>query len=339
MAGLQLPGANYWRLDYWRQLWRQRFFNWIDRRAPLAASHRLTHKNLYTFPNRQGFLFLLLLLVLWVMGTNYQNNLILGLCYWLSSLFVVSILHAYANLAGISIRFIGAQPVFAGDKAGFVLEVYSDHRRECESIQLCWEDGTPESIRLIPGEPLRLTLWFTSHQRGYLRPRRLLVQSQFPLGIIRCWTWLRLDAQALVYPRPTPCPEPGAALGDGTDQGAGEQRGGDEFSGLRTYIAGDSPKHIAWKQYAQDKGLFTKEYQQYLAADKWLDWDSLPLPQEERLSGLCHWALAYEQQQLPYGLRLPGVQLAPNLGGQHLAEVLSALALFNLPAASLRRQP
>ncbi|WP_392397691.1 DUF58 domain-containing protein [Cellvibrio japonicus] len=161
-----------------------------------------------------------------------------------------------------------------------------------------------------------------------------MVQSSFPLGIIRCWTWLRLDARVLVYPQPRPIDEPQAALGDGTDQGAGERPGGDEFSGLRTYIAGDSPKHIAWKQYAQEKGLFTKEYREYLSAEKWLDWYSVTLAQEERLGGLCYWALAYEQQQIPYGLRLPGLQLSPNLGPHHLDAVLSALALFNLPEAA-----
>jgi uncharacterized protein (DUF58 family) len=99
---------------------------------------------------------------------------------------------------------------------------------------------------------------------------------------------------------------------------------------LRTYVPGDSIKHIAWKQFAQDKGLYTKEYQQFLSAEKWLDWYSLPHPQEERLGGLCYWALHYEQQHIPYGLNLPGLQLQPDQGPNHLAAVLSALALFNL---------
>lgn len=314
-----------------RQAWQRRFFYWVDKRAPLAVCHKLTHKNLYTFPNLQGFLFLGLIAVVWVMGTNYQNNLILALCYLLVSLFVVSILHAYANLAGISIRFISAQPAFAGEKVGFVLELSLDHHRGSEAIQLRWEAGQIESTHLKADEPQRITLWLPSHTRGYRRPGRLLVQSSFPLGIIRCWTWVRLDAKALVYPCPLAVEEPHASLGEGKEEGIGQSRRGDEFSGLRNYVPGDSIKHIAWKQYAQDKGLYTKEYQQLLSAEKWLDWDSLHLPQEERLQGLCYWALSYEQQQVPYGLNLPGLQLPPDQGPNHLAAVLSALALFNLP--------
>lgn len=317
-------------LNQLRQVWQRRFFYWVDKRAPLASIHKLTHKNLYTFPNLQGFLFLGLILVIWVMGTNYQNNLILGLCYLLVSLFVVSILHAYANLAGISIRFISAQPAFAGDKAGFVLELSVDHQRGSEAIQLRWADGDPEPVSLKPGEPQRITLWLDSHERGYLRPGRLLVQSHFPLGIIRCWTWLRLDAKALIYPQPLPVEEPHATLGEGKEEGGGQSLRGDEFSGLRSYVPGDSIKHIAWKQYAQDKGLYTKEYQQLLSAEKWLDWYSLQHPQEERLAGLCYWALHYEQQHIVYGLNLPGLQLQPDQGPNHLATVLTTLALFNL---------
>jgi uncharacterized protein (DUF58 family) len=324
------PAGNPSLFGYLRRAWERRFFYWVDKRAPLSTTHKLTHKNLYTFPNFQGFLFLGLILVIWVMGTNYQNNLILALCYLLVSLFVVSILHVYANLAGISIRFINAQPAFAGDKVGFVLELHVDHKHGSEAVKLRWADGEPEIISLTAGEPKRITLWLDSRERGYLRPGRLLVESSFPLGIIRCWTWLRLDAKALVYPQPVMSDEPRGTAGEGTEEGGGQHLRGDEFSGLRTYIPGDSIKHIAWKQYAQDKGLYTKEYQQLLSAEKWLDWDSLHLPQEERLSGLCYWALYYEQQHVPYGLNLPDVQLAPDHGASHLTAVLNALATFNL---------
>ncbi len=304
---------------------------WLDRRAPLAPSHKLHRHNLYTFPNLQGLLYLTVMLVVWVMGTNYQNNLILALCYLMASLFVVAILHAYANLAGLTIKFIGAEPVFAGGKAGFVVELISHHPKGVENICLSWDGVEAEPVSLSPGEPLRLTIWITAHQRGYLHPQRLLLESYFPLGIIRCWTWLRLDAKALVYPSPMPLTEPMAAAADGQHEGLGQFKRGEEFQGLRNYTPGDSPKHIAWKQFAQERGLFTKEYQEPLSSEKWLAWDSLSYPQEERLSCLCYWALEYEQRQLNYGLHLPGLELPPAHGPRQRAQVLAALALFNLP--------
>lgn len=322
-------------LSSWRISWERRFYRWIDQRSPRAAQVQLNRKNLYIFPNLIGLLYLAITFVIWLLGTNYQNNLILGLSYLLVSIFVVSILHAFANLAGISIRFVGARPAFAGDPAAFVLELNCINKAGCDNLELRWQDGVKSSetrvVTLNHNEPQQVIVRAQSRERGYLRPGRLLVQSRFPLGIIRCWTWVNLDAAALIYPAPISTDEPYAQANGGREEGGASQRGGDDFSGLRDYQAGDPIKHIAWKQYAQDKGLFTKEYEAFFSAEKWLDWDSLNLPQELRLSGLCYWALDYERRQIPYGLRLPGLSLASAIGEHHQQAVLTALAEFNLP--------
>ena len=90
----------------------------------------LNRKNLYTFPNFTGLIYLLITAVIWLLGTNYQNNLILGLSYLLVSIFVVGILHAFANLAGISIRFVGARPAFAGEPVGCRFTLCPHHERD-----------------------------------------------------------------------------------------------------------------------------------------------------------------------------------------------------------------
>lgn len=318
-------------LTSWRARWEQRFYRWVDRRTPRALLVKLNRKNLYTFPNLTGLIYLATTFVIWLLGTNYQNNLILGLSYLLVSIFVVSILHAFANLAGISIRFVGARPAFAGDVAAFILELDSTNKAGCDNLELRWPGGETQVITLDHNEPQQIVVRAPSRQRGYLHPGRLLVQSRFPLGIIRCWTWLNLDATALIYPSPIITDEPHAQASNGREEGGTSQRGGDDFSGLRDYQAGDPIKHIAWKQFAQDKGLFTKEYEAFLSAEKWLDWNSLNHPQELRLSGLCYWALEYERRQIPYGLNLPGLTLAPAIGEHHQQAVLTALAEFNLP--------
>jgi uncharacterized protein (DUF58 family) len=318
-------------LSAWRIAWETRFYRWVDKRTPRSRSIALNRKNIYTFPNLTGFMFLLVTLIIWMLGTNYQNNLILALAYLMVSIFVVSILHAFANLAGISVKFIGAKPAFAGELAGFELELITTHKQGSDHLELRWPGGDTRIITLNANEPMRVTLYADSKQRGHLWPGRLLVQSTFPLGIIRCWSWLNLDAHALIYPAPIACEEPKHQSVSGAEEGGSLQQGGDDFSGLRSYQAGDSIKHIAWKQYAQEKGLFTKEYEAYLSAEKWLAWQSLSLPQERRLAGLCFWALEYERCQIPFGLEIPGVQLAPALGDHHLGCVLKALAEFNSP--------
>lgn len=314
----------------WRAAWQRHFFRWIDKRVPPARQISLNRTNLYIFPNRTGFLYLVMTLLIWLLGTNYQNNLILALCYLMVSLFVVAIHHTFANLSGISVRFVQATPAFAGEAASFVLELSTRNRYGCENVEIRWGDGEARTLTLAPATPQRVSLQVPSRQRGYLRPGRLLIQSHFPLGIIRCWSWLNLEAAALIYPAPVAIDEPQHLASSGREEGGTSTRGGDDFSGLREYQPGDPIKHIAWKQFAQHKGLFTKEYEAYFSAEKWLDWHSLNQLQELRLSGLCYWALHYERQQIPYGLSLPGLTLAPALGDYHLQAVLKALAQFNL---------
>ncbi len=57
------------------------FRQFFDKRTPRQDSFGLGLRNIYIFFSRQGWLFLLLLLVTFVTGTNYGNNLVLGLFF------------------------------------------------------------------------------------------------------------------------------------------------------------------------------------------------------------------------------------------------------------------
>lgn len=76
--------------------------------------------------------------------------------------------------------------------------------------------------------------------------------------------------------------------------------------------------------------MYTKQFSGEAAAELWLDWRLLPpgLGSEARLSRLAGWVLAADRAGTPYGLRLPGVELAPGRGDRHRAACLQALALF-----------
>ena len=324
-------------LTLWRTRWEQHFYRWIDKRSPQAPTATLTHKNLYTFPNAKGLLFLLLIVIIWLLGTNYQNNLILATSYLLASLFVSAILHAYSNMAGLSVRVISTTPAFAGELAAFNLEFHTTHKKGCDHLELRWPGGDTQSLTLDYMTPQQITLWAPSERRGYWQPGRLLVQSRFPLGIIRCWSWINLDAAVLIYPKPIAISEPIPQHAQGHHEGDNQRAGGDDFHSLREYQPGDPIKHIAWKQFAKEKGLFIKEYQEALSAEKWLNWNDLHYPHELKLSGLCYWALKYEKHQQSYGVNLPGFSLSPGHGSAQRAALLTALGEF--PAASAAGAP
>lgn len=96
-----------------------RWQRWLNRRIPPASSVELNQRRVFILPTRQGGAFGLALLVMLLAAINYQNSLAYGLTFLLLSLGVVTILHTYRNLAGLRLTALGADPVFAGERAGF----------------------------------------------------------------------------------------------------------------------------------------------------------------------------------------------------------------------------
>ncbi len=314
-----------------RTQWRQWFFNWLDRRSPHRQHHSLTLKNLYIFPTRKGFMFLLFVTVLWFLGTNYQNNLILALTFLLISLFIVSILHTFANLAGLDITLKGAANAFAGESVKFFFAIENTSRRDSNGIALRWQETLLDASRCDSEQKTTqsISVPLEAERRGHLRPKRLLVESEYPLGLLRCWTWLNFDAHALVYPQPIELPLGSTAITDEKGDGEHPARGGEDFSAFHEYVPGDPIKHIAWKLYARDRGLFTKEFSQNISRELWLDYFHVGSNDvEQKLSALCFWALQFSAKDENFGLLLPGEKIAPNKGENHKARVLEALASF-----------
>ena len=166
-------------------------------------------------------------------------------------------------------------------------------------------------------------------QRGWFNPGRILVESYFPLGIIRCWTWLDLDVDILVYPEPLPLQALPDSIETDNDGDEFHPQGSEDFHGLKNYVVGESLKHVAWKQYARGGELYSKEYASYSDQHLWLDYDALMgLDREARLSCLCFWLMQISRQTQDYGLKLPGVELPPAQGLEHRQQCLKALALF-----------
>ena len=92
-----------------------------------------------------------------------------------------------------------------------------------------------------------------------------------------------------------------------------------------------SLRQVFWKGLARGQSLQVKQYAAYADRSVWLDWEMFPgVATEQRLSHLCHWALAFDAEGDEYGLRLPGVNIPPDCGERHREQVLRALALYGL---------
>jgi len=121
-------------------------------------------------------------------------------------------------------------------------------------------------------------------------------------------------------------PPAAASPGSGAERGQGLE----DFSGMRQYHRGDSPRHIAWKAAARDQGLLTKQFTGRAETELWLDWAQLPAQMgvEERLSHMARWVLDAHAAGLTYGLRLPGANVEMAAGEAQRDRCLEVLALY-----------
>ena len=308
----------------------ERFNRWLDRRMPPANSITLDQKKIFILPTKQGLYFAALVCAMVMAGINYQNSLVFALAFLLASLFMVGMLHTWRNLAGLNLIAGPNHPAFAGDDAEFTIVLKKLGDRAYESIYVGWDDTALSIADLTEEREVRLKSHTKAKKRGRLNPGRFLVETRFPLGLFRAWSWVDLDMTTLVYPKPIAGGELPAS--ETTSEEEGElilRDGAEDFYGLREYQPGDAIRHIAWKAYARTETLMTKQFAAYADKRVWLEWDHFHgMDREARLSRLCYWVLKLNSSNDEYGLRLPGLEIAPSRGESHRDEVLKALALF-----------
>jgi len=321
----------------WRQTFNKHYQQWVFRRLPPVKKIRLDNRKLFIFPTRSGFVFFGLLLLLWLVATNFENNLVFAFTFLLASLFVVGVFHTFLNLSGLHIEGGRATPGFAGATAEFEYLLSQGGKRERYSIEFSHPGVDPVIESLVANEIKAIYLSIPVTHRGWFGAQRITVQSVYPLGLLKVWTYLQFDTKALVYPKAIDVPLPAQLAVGQNDKTSSENylahnSGSDDFVGLEKYQLGESLNHIAWKQFAREQGMLTKHYADAIDDQIWLDWEALPgMDTEARLSRLCAWALRFSESSQPFGLRLPGLELPPSTGRAHCDRVLRELALFELP--------
>lgn len=315
---------------------RARFRQWVNRRIPPAREVTLDQRRIFIFPSRAGFFFGFCLLVMLIAAINFENNLSYGLTFWLATLFTVAILHTYANLSGLTIRALRAQPAFPGQQSEFHLMIERSKQRDHFALYLKWPDSSEALVNLVDNDNVKVQLHMAVDKRGWFSPGRLLLESTYPLGLLRCWTWVDLDLHALVYPRPLASANLPGLASDIPDGAAAMVVGNDDFYGFRSYRKGDSLRQVHWKGLAKGQGVQTKQYTAYADRSVWLDWELFPgLGTEQRLSHLCYWVLDFDSRGEEYGLRLPGLVIEPAVGEKHRDRVLKELALYGKDGRTL----
>ena len=324
MSALRLP----WQ--YAAALIGDRGRQWARRRQGIDPQRlELARRRIYILPTRTGLAYALTVFVLLLGSMNYNNNMGFALTFLLTGIGLVTMHHCHRNLVGLRLDFQGVAPVFAGQQAQFKFIAGNSRAMHRWQIRVAWDRSSPRYVDIGPLADVVFLLPLDAPTRGWMQTPRLAVSTTFPLGLLRAWAWINLDTTALVYPKPADNSPPLDLLSGAQEAGGQQQSGDDEFSGLREFRPGDSPRRVAWKSVARLGILLVKEYREGGQRPLWIEWDAVAAANtESRLSTLTRLVLDAHRERQTFGLRLPGSAVAPQRGEQHVHECLRQLATF-----------
>ncbi len=324
---------------FWRERrsLRRRVVTWIESRIALADTWTLTQRNIYILPTKAGWAFAFMLLVMLVGSINYQLNLGYVLTFLLAGCALVSMQLTHGTLKGLTLRMRPVAAVFAQQPAELeVVLISPDSRRH--GIGLSFFDtrrfGWKQGFTDVPAHgQASARLAMTPSRRGRHRVPTITVETRFPLGLFRAWSVWRPATEVTAWPRPEspPVPLPGSQAAGGEGRLLRRSEGG-EFDGVRAWRRGDTLRTIVWKKVARTGELVSRDMRTPITQEFWLDWHAARVPGaglEERLSRLSAWILEAERSGQPYGLRLPGRDIAPALGDAHRIATLDVLATWH----------
>ncbi|WP_374421343.1 DUF58 domain-containing protein [Chromobacterium sp.] len=307
--------------------WRGRLRRWMLRRVAPQPHCRLEQNRIYLLPTRFGLTLCLVALAVWIGALNYDVSLAYALSFWVAGLLLVAVLMAYRQLAGLQLRALDAEPVFAGDVARFrVLLSHDDAGARLLNLALL-DDAEAQVCRLPGGREFELELSVCGSRRGYMALPACQVWSEAPFGLVRASAWVRLTAQVLLFPAPLQDSQRGHSQGGG-DKPSGGPGVEEDFSHLDAYRVGDSPRRIAWKVLARRDALVSKQFAgEGRAGLLTLDWQDYGRggDVELKLSRLAWRVEQCERSRLAYVLKLPTRSIGPQPQQRLLA--LTALAL------------
>lgn len=318
---------------------------WFDDRAPRQDNFGLGIRTVYVFFSRQGLLFLFLLIITFATGTNYGNNLILGLFFYLGSIWLVSAIVTFLQLSKLNFTLIDIKlaPAHAITWVDFMLSSHSGtparqitlsfdyHQDDLDKLSAqdkqVFLDNHSVTLANVK-EPTTIRLPIITQNRGVMALPRLNIHSVYPLGITRAWSYGRFATPAIVYPSPKIFEGKSTHTAHLDDSGVGGQTimGQEDFDKLDTYQEGENLSRVSWGHLARGMGMLTKHFGDTISPSETLDYYAMPaMHHEERLSELAY-LLTKKEEHIPFALNLPSGKSPLGAGRAFINDCLIRLA-------------
>jgi len=306
--------------------------HWLDKRIPIAQAYTFDVNNTFIMPSIFGWSVIGISVCLFVLGTNYQNNIILLVCYFLIALLLLSLFQSYFYFTRFSIKFNNADEYYANRDVTLRADIQFAHKESFGQLMYRYSKSIDNVIN-IEHDTLFQHLKLGKFARGQHNLDRLTFSSTYPFGLFRCWTHLAIPFSLNVYPEPIKA----ALVVNNTEQNdkADAQRlvssSSEELQGIREYSTTDPIHHVSWKHVAKGQGLLSKDFAEHVSAKTILRLKpNSSLNLELELSKLTYLVNQLSRHSQTFGLELGRQQILPNTGEGHRLQCLKELATFSI---------
>jgi uncharacterized protein (DUF58 family) len=302
---------------------------WFD--ALLLKKHqgdsiKLKHDTIYVSPSKSGLGFLGIAVLNFILGINYQNNLILAVSYLMFVMLLMCLIYAFSNFNGLQIEVAAVKADFVDKRPSVTFKI--ENQKPRYDIQIEHVDSKEKSAlkRINSNEFLEILLPF---KRGKHTLGRFKILTHYPFGLVTIWSYLISDKQIYAYPTQieTELPQDSFIMTEKGEKALDDHALAEDFNELKSYREGMSIHRISWRHFAKNKELLVKDYQSpNKTASFGFDYEKVTGTKEDKLSQLSFLVVEAERQQQSYALKLPNRLIALSQGPAHKRMCLEALS-------------
>lgn len=268
--------------------------------------------------------------ILFAFALLSMNNLIYIFVFSFLGISLTSMGITNRNVDQVDIVSVKSEKCFAHEAGNIYVEIYNKSDKSTSRNLRLRLSGLKDvvSIKSMAAQETRIVkLPWIPPRRGWLEIPRIILESDYPYGILRSWKVFREEQKVLVFPE-----RKGESIFQ--SNAGGLQSGVDNFRDLREFRQGDSLRRVHWRASMKTQQLLVKNFEEESTHDFDLSWDQTQGDIEMRLSQLSLWIDQAEMQKLKYRLVTPWWTSARGPHSTIWFKSLKALALQKNPESA-----
>lgn len=292
---------------------------WLNTRFQFNGKKQLKQRDILVFIYKQGYLYLVLILITFIAGINYANNLILGFCFLISAILCMSFYLTFKQLHELQVQIVVPELGQVGQSLSIQLNI---RQTRLKTKYLFIKIGEQIYPLLLDRPEQHLTVELLAEHRGLFTLPNIQIYSTYPFGLVRAWSYFYLKNELWIAPKAAYFQN---EYQSATDTGLADM---DEYRELRDFQAGDALQWISWKQAARGQGLYVKQFEEQHDLNViHIEYEKMPSTEhEEKLSLMMGLVEQCEQQQAQYTLSLKDLNLEQGNGRHQIYQAQLLLA-------------